>query len=450
MINIPPIKLSTSIKTELLPDITKTWKVNQVLNATTESGGEALSKVVLRVGQHLFEAQTPIALKTGEQLKLLVKSLGEAPLLNIQTQTTRPAIAADKIRLFIAQQQSLSTFMEITQKIIKENKMPVELKTLINQLISTIPSKEQLLQPAQLKQIIQNSGVFLESKLASQNTTHIHQDIKAQLLNISHTLKNMLVMQPDKNIPITSKDSVATSREIQNIISKFVKGNISIRHLGEQLASLFNKELLITLESHLKTLQTQPVILSKTDSLYNLNQLFSFLHKNIQNKQLIESLLTSIKNYASISELKLAVDNTLSSITSQQLTPLTKEADNFLLLLFGLLIKDKEEFNLINFKIEQEQSNDKNNDGNWTVTLNFEFKALGNILAKIHLLNTQISTAFVAENPTSVELIKNNLNLLNTAFQKIGFRNINLDVTQNKVNTPLAKPENIKIVDEQV
>jgi len=442
MINIPPIKLSTSIKTELLPDVSKTWKVNQVLNATTESGGEALSKVVLRVGRHLFEAHTPVPLKTGDQLKLLVKSLGDTPLLNIQTQTTRPAIATDKIRLFIAQQQSLSTFIEITQKLTTENKIPAEIKPLLTQLISTIPSKEELLQPAKLKQIIQNSGVFLEPKLASQNTTHIHQDIKAQLLNISHTLQSMMAVQTTKDIPTTSKD-------IQNIISQFVKGNIPIKQLGEQLAFLFNKELLITLESHLKTLQSQPVTLSKTDSLYNLNQLFTYLHKHIQGKQLVESLLNIIKNSAAINELKLAVDNTLSSITSQQLTPLTKEADNFLLLLFGILIKDKDQFNLINFKIEQDQSNDKNDNENWTATLNFEFISLGNVQAKIHLLNTQISTVFTAENPLTVKLIKNNLELLHTAFQSIGFNNINIDVTQNKINAPLAKPENIQIVDEE-
>ena len=60
MINIPPIKPGTEIKAEILPDITKTWKIGQVLNATTETGGEALNKVLLRIGQQLIETRSPI------------------------------------------------------------------------------------------------------------------------------------------------------------------------------------------------------------------------------------------------------------------------------------------------------------------------------------------------------------------------------------------------------
>jgi Flagellar hook-length control protein FliK len=439
MINIPPIKPSTSIKAEILPDITKTWKVNQVINATTERGGEALSKVILRVGQHLLEAQTPIPLKTGDSLRLLIKSMGETPLLNIQTSTTQAELATDKLRLFIAQQQSLSTFIKMTQKLISGDNIPTNVKNLLNQLISSIPSKEQFLQPARLKQIIQNSGVFLEPKLAIQNTSNINQDVKAQLIKISNTIQSHLIAN---NTPSTEKN-------LNNLISNFVKGNISIKQLSQQLPALLTKAQTLSLETHLKTFDKLSFTVAKTDSLYNLNQLFTHLHKHIQTKQLIESLLNAVKNNTAMSELKVAVDNALSAITSQQLTPLTKEADNFLLLLFGILIKDKEHIDLINFKIEQESNNNNNEDTNWTVTLNFHFKATGKFQAKVHLLDTQISTVFTAENTQTSQLIKSNFHLLNNAFKNLGFNKITLDVTQNKISDSLDKPGNIQILDER-
>jgi len=439
MINIPPIKPSISVKTEILPDITKTWQVNQVINATTEKGGDALSKVLLRIGQQLFEAQTPVPLKTGDSLKLLIKSLGETPLLNIQTTTTKAELATDKLKLFIAQQQNLSSFINIAQKLVAENKIPVEVKNLLNQLINNIPAKEQLLQPARLKQIIQNSGVFLEPKLAMQNTSNIKQDVKAQLIKISSAIQTYLSPQ----------NPSASEKNIKTLVSQFIQGKLNIQQLSQQLPALLSKEQLSSLVTLLKTFSQQPPTITKTDSLYNLNQLFTYIYKNSQSRQIVESLLNAVKNYTALSELKVMIDSTISTITSQQLIPLTKEADNFLLLLFGLLIKDKDQFNLINFKVEQDTNNHNKEDTGWTVTLSFEFKTLGKLQAKIHLLNTQISTVFITENTKTEQLIKNNFYLLNSAFTKLGFGKILLDVTQKKIDDSLDRPVNIQILDER-
>ena len=70
-----------------------------------------------------------------------------------------------------------------------------------------------------------------------------------------------------------------------------------------------------------------------------------------------ENLLNLLKNITALQEMKTAVEHSLAKITSQQLIPLTREADNFILLLFDLLIKDKDSHQLINFKIEEEKSN---------------------------------------------------------------------------------------------
>ena len=112
MVNIPPIKPGTEIKSPRLPDVTKTWQVGQLLSATAETGGDALSRIVLRIGQQLFEARTPIALKTGDPVQLVIKSLGEQPVFKIQGQQEIRPLAAEKLKSFIAKQGDMKVLME--------------------------------------------------------------------------------------------------------------------------------------------------------------------------------------------------------------------------------------------------------------------------------------------------------------------------------------------------
>ena len=160
MINIPPIKPGTEIKTDIIPDITRTWKTGQVLHATAETGGDALSKILLRIGQQLVEARTPIPLKTGEQIKLVVKSLGEQPVLSIQTTADRTDIAADKLRHFIAQQQDIRPLIQLGQNLVKNENINPDIRQLIQQFVNRLPTVEQLVNPTQLKQLCHGNAHY--------------------------------------------------------------------------------------------------------------------------------------------------------------------------------------------------------------------------------------------------------------------------------------------------
>jgi len=63
MMKIPPVNASLAVNREAISDTSKIWKVGQILNATTEHGGDSLSKVLLRVGQYILETRTPVPLK---------------------------------------------------------------------------------------------------------------------------------------------------------------------------------------------------------------------------------------------------------------------------------------------------------------------------------------------------------------------------------------------------
>ena len=119
MINIQATPSLSKILTEPVADVTKTWKVGQVLNATAEHNANAQSNVLLRMGQSFLQAKTPIALKAGDALKLLVKSPGDKPVLKILTTASPHRLAAQNLKSFIARQQDLTSLQQLSQKIIE-------------------------------------------------------------------------------------------------------------------------------------------------------------------------------------------------------------------------------------------------------------------------------------------------------------------------------------------
>ena len=117
-------------------------------------------------------------------------------------------------------------------------------------------------------------------------------------------------------------------------------------------------------------------------------------------------------------------------------------------MLFDLLIKDKDSHHLINFKIEEEKNNKNDEHSNWIVTINFDFKSLGGIEAKIHLIENRISTLFNAENPNTVNKIKQHIGLLENAYKRIGLEVIKLDISHKKLENNLTIPDGIHLLDE--
>lgn len=436
MINIPPIKLGTEIKTERLPDISQIWRTGQVLNATVESGSENMDRILLRIGQQLVESRTPIPLKTGEQIKLLVKTLGETPLLAIQTKVNTPSIAADKLRAFIAQQINPLQLMNNTQQVLNSSGISPVLKQQLQLFVNQIPDIEEILQPQQLSRLIKNSGVFLEPKILA-NTGQIQQDIKGQLLKLNNLLQQELPTTPSQT---------GDTQQLQKIINDFIRGDTNLQQLVRSLYSALPRESLQQLLQAI-TVNKQPVL--PEEFIPALSQLQANIKQQPQTKALTETLIRLIQNTQALQELKASVEQTLARITSQQLIPLTREADNPLLLLLGLIFKDKESSYLVDFRIEQEHKTPDEQQTQWSVTLNFNFPTLGAIQSQLHLVGDQLATTFHAEQASTAKTIKQHLPLLQSALQKTGLQITRLEVTQQTVKLPRDIPDDIHILDEK-
>ena len=436
MINIPPIKPSAEIKMERLPDVSKTWKIGQVLNATVESGGKELHKILLRIGQQQVEARAPLALKSGDSIKLVVKSLGDTPLLSILANVDRSTIAAEKLRSVIARQQDITDLIRQAQKLVNRDNLSPPLKNLLQQLLKQIPSSEQLSQARQLRTSIQNSGVLLEPRILKQPEA-VQADIKSTLLKISDDLQ--------KNDLPQLRGSDGKIVDIDTAIRRLIKGDITLRQLVSTLTASLNKTELTAIQNYMSS---KDAMLPPSLAL-SLPQIFQHLQQQPNARQLMDNLFSLLKNLPAVQELKTALDGALAKLTSQQLMPLTREAETPLLLLFDLPVKDKNQLQLFQFRIEEETGGSEKKHSSWTITINFNVEPLGAVQAKLHLIDDQISTVFRAEKTATVAIIQQHIDLLEQAFSRAGLQVTKLDVIAGQATPPRQLPDSIHILDEQ-
>jgi len=435
MINIPPTKPSTAIKSEIISDVTKTWKVGQILNATTQQGGEALSRVLIRLGDQTLQAKTPIKLETGQDIKLLVKAAAEnnltkLPLLSILPPSESPILdksqlANIKLRQFIAIQASFSATQQTAKNLI-ENKQLSNLlpRELVNQLITlqnSLQIKPGQAQTTQLKQLIENSGVFLEKKL--KMATALKTDLDKILPNdFKHNLLQTKSILTNKILPETpfQTENIKFTPQVKEFIQQVIQNNTNNPNsLANQLISNLPRSLLqqvvFLLNGSSSNFPITPAAQTLADIItYSLQQATGS-QKNIN--ELSNLLHTKLL----LLDFSQQVDRALSQITSFQLQPLSREVDTLTLLLFNLVFKDKDQLSDIGFRIEQENKETDSETEGWRVTLSFNLKSLGKIQSDIHLKDKHVSTIFQSETESSSNVIREHLPLLEQNLLQAGF-----------------------------
>lgn len=470
MINIPPIKSSATVKPELLAEITKTWRVGQIINATTQQGGDALSKVLIQVGQHTLETKTPVALQSGENVKLLIKSLGsfktdnlpvfkllktdtaDIKLLNKAPPTSLDisTIATGKLRQFIAVQQSFSQLLQLSNTLLStpssKQLLPPELKTSLNNIQNTLQINPRGINATQVKQHIINSGIFLESKLLKQVSapgTHqttdklLSNDFKFQLLTIKSELAPLNSS--------TSHQSLSTDK-LNQLKNDLLNTGNNVTTLVDKLVSAIPKPLL----NQLINIIAKPEIkLAATEDLEILiKTLTQLTQKTGQVSQ--QNLLEQLRFRVMLLDLGQQVEQSISKISSLQLQPLSRDGDGLVLLLFNLIFKDSNERLDMNFRIQQDDDTSVTDRESWKITLNFNFKTLGMVQSKIHLIDNQVATVFHTELTETAEKIKTLLPLLKTGFNNSGLEVLNIDVVKGLTADKPVTNQRINLLDENV
>lgn len=189
----------------------------------------------------LLRAHTQNELLPGQLLKLEVVKTGTVPELKILLPTlstqTSPLAIQNALLQALPKQVDLTDFaLTLRQFANLTSEKSNPLSAVIQQTLGTLPSKEDLMTAEGLKQGINNSGVFLEAKIAQHLTPQ--GDLKGQLL----TLVDMLQKSPLNQVShstlaqATAYVTADTADQSHSLLSK-TEGAIA-RIVLDQLVSL--------------------------------------------------------------------------------------------------------------------------------------------------------------------------------------------------------------------
>ncbi len=168
----------------------------------------SLSKVVISKPQ-IMTGQTVnlevIKAGTGPQFKILENKPLSIPIPE--------KIISETIKQMLPIQQTPEAFVNRLilnlPTLSKNTNLPETLQRLAQQILQNLPSKSHLAQPQRIKQSINNSGLFLESKLAQTETPKLHTqtDFKANILKFLQELKQLPPRAPQTEINTLERET---------------------------------------------------------------------------------------------------------------------------------------------------------------------------------------------------------------------------------------------------
>jgi hypothetical protein len=152
-------------------------------------------------------------LKANQEIRLEVVKTGIQPEFKILGNKPGSGQQISEIKILETVKQVLpiqQPVSEVVNQIIKtlplinsNENVPDALKRLAREILESIPQVKNANDPKQLKNSINNSGLFLESKLAysaEKNSMLIQTDFKAQLLKLQYAFKQALMVKKEQKL----------------------------------------------------------------------------------------------------------------------------------------------------------------------------------------------------------------------------------------------------------
>jgi hypothetical protein len=182
-------------------------------------------QVLMVVENMLLQAQSRLPLQQGQLLFLEVQqqAQGEQPVLRLLQQGPQLPLT-ELFRNSAPYQQPLEQVLQAMLQ--RQMNLPEPVRNLVEQLASN-SSPQQLTQAQGLQRALENSGVFLESRLAKGDAA-LQSDIKGLLLRLQAMLQELTATRPEGT---TGRGEMLTSQ------ADFRDGSEALAILRQQLPS---------------------------------------------------------------------------------------------------------------------------------------------------------------------------------------------------------------------
>jgi hypothetical protein len=161
--------------------------VGQTLNATITQAQPG--QVSVQINGQTYQAQTALNLKPQDQIQVKVEQQHGQIRLVIQPQTTPQDTLQAHYRQLLPQQISLQQSLQLLSQPQLMQQLPPAAQAQLTILLDQLLRPQAPLDGKRIKQALDNSGQFLESKLAKRQANPQH-DAKAQLFKLQQTLSH--------------------------------------------------------------------------------------------------------------------------------------------------------------------------------------------------------------------------------------------------------------------
>lgn len=234
-------------------------QLGQQIGATVVKAPADQNRLWLNLGGQLVCAESSFHALPGQRLLLEVIQTRPLPQLKlIQTDQEEPALL-QAMRQNLPKQQSLTAFYQQLWSIMPSGspKAPLasNLQDFLRIFMQTLPKRADLTTVDGLKRAVENSGLFLEPKLALLSEgAALGTDLKAQLLRLFDALDPAAARQPSKaakdmgqagTIPGTSGTRVLVELlgKVEGAIAKLVLDQLAAAPLEENGKQIWPFEL---------------------------------------------------------------------------------------------------------------------------------------------------------------------------------------------------------------
>lgn len=468
------------------------WKTGQILQATVVSN-VTNGLVNLRIGALILTAQIKAELTIGQQLTLEVISLGDKPLLQLIPQDKIQNQIAAALLTALSKQQSHAQLLSNLTEILSPKqlaKLPENIQAAIKQLYQSLPNINSLQSADGIKTAINNSGLFLEAKLAKiNNSTVFNNDFKANLLRLSQAIQQHLSTSTTTIKPSSTAETLQTYTQT-NLSSAptsvranyiFIRQHFTQAPPGTFLRTDAQQQITapqVSAQSSTTSATTTtpvnrfflPTTFSPTSSLTlstasgqttptsnaaaNPNTINTVPIKLILqhltsstniDKRLPDAIVYPVNipfrlninsenprpsaNFSKLDSLAKILtfflkdaEASLSRIQLNQLTHQNVEPELKPSWIFEIPIRNNNNIDLFQFKIEQENNSEEDDDEKnaWTIQISFNITELGQIYSNIRIHQKLTSITFWSEQKNTIAIFQQHMQDLQHELEDAG------------------------------
>ena len=362
-------------------------------------------------------------LKIGDVLKLEIEQLKPMPQFRIVglQKTLNSDVISQALRQVAAQDTTITPMLKnmsfiANRPALRPAPLAVDVNAAVRNIFKQLPSPFNLKTSTQVKEQLQNSGIFIESKIKNQ----IISTLQNSQISRTAALKAPTGLNLSSELEV---DLGAQLHRLANLIRTQLAPTINTVPLKQNSANQINN----TVANKVVAQQPNRAPAEQQASLQNITQRD-------------EAMQTFLRQ----------IESSLTHMQQTQLQNLNESQPGRPLWLMELPIKDGQDIDLFELRITEEDNPQIENEAKkiWNVTLKFDLTGLGKIKAHIKMQNDFVSAQFFSEKTEVLSLFQENFDFLRSRFNLSGLNVGSIECAHAKLSEEIPHA-NSKRLDER-